>query len=229
MLKTALTFIAICILMHTQSNAAAAGDEKAFAIDSEESMLLGRFKCKENHPEALNCIAHSYAKGSNILELGSGIGYHTHKLIQLGYSVTAVDLATEGKAVKWGELQGLYDGATLFKTKVQSLPTELNETFDAVFSYLFLIDYVEYKDVFTRLHQLTTPGGAVYLWIVTNEAHEVVIPQRDLIESTGFIMSSVKSKTIHGLSLMRLVKKSSSDLLEDILKGFAVEPPAALL
>lgn len=86
------------------------------------------------------------------LFLGAGIGNHTKELKRLGLEVYSVD--SNKDSLSYGVKYGYYDNVNLALCKLQELPVELNGTFAAAFSFLWLIPLNQRELYFKRLHEL---------------------------------------------------------------------------
>lgn len=99
-MKQLLTLSAFIFMLCANIQGAAALGE---ADDS--LMFFNRLTSREAHASALSCIKRNYAPGAHILDSGSGIGFHTHALTKLAYTVTAADSCDVGARVLWRGLQ----------------------------------------------------------------------------------------------------------------------------
>lgn len=88
--------------------------------------------------------------GGRILELGSGSGYQAHRLVQLGYSVVGVDLASRPTpAIEYHPIES-YDGVRI------PYP---DGSFDAVFSSNVLEHVTDLPRLLADACRVLAPGG----------------------------------------------------------------------
>jgi ubiquinone/menaquinone biosynthesis C-methylase UbiE len=104
------------------------------------------------------------ANQKNALDIGAGSGNLTGKLLQMGYSVTAVDISSEMCAI----LQRKYDfylrnnRLTILNSPIEDLTFD-GEKFDLITSYSVLHHLPDYVGALKSLLFFLKKGGVVYI------------------------------------------------------------------
>lgn len=220
MMRCVYCVITTLILSFNVTKAAAVIDAKPEKSDEATSKTVlsadvaydagffkDRLEARKHHTAALNCITEQYSAPAQILDIGSGIGFHTHALTKHGYHVTAVDPGNiKEPSVLWGKTNGFYDGAMLFETTLQELPNSLHGTFDAAFAYMFLIDNASYTSFFKALYLLLKDDAYVMLWVSSKEIKSIIYARVRQINEAGFSIQMISPYPSYQVTLIELLK-----------------------
>jgi SAM-dependent methyltransferase len=118
-------------------------------------------------------IAAAVPAGAHILELGCGAGRITHPLVELGFTVTAVDESAD--------MLERVRGARTVKSSIQAL--DLGETFDVVMLASFLVhadDPHVRQELLRTCRRHVANGGCVLLQREGRDWHDDVPRERPL-------------------------------------------------
>ena len=158
-----------------------------------------------------NLLAEGVVKPCRVFEIGCGTGTNAIYLAQLGYDVTAVDLAEE--AVKRAEKKAAEAGVKVkfIKADVTALP-DLGAPFPFVFDRgtYHIVRSINLAGYQSMLGKMVAPGG--YFAVMAGNANEDAAPDKgpprvrpsDVcaeLEADKFDLVSLKESKFHGVRI----------------------------
>jgi phosphoethanolamine N-methyltransferase len=176
--------------------------------------------------------------GARVLDVGSGIGGAAfHLANEYGASVTGIDLAPEmvDIARERARQSGASESVTFLLDDVLTMPFE--EPFDVIWSRDALMHIPDKPRLFSRLHDLTAPGGRLvitdyargagdvspeFLAYVERTGYHVVDPARygKLLEAAGFEDVEVEDATDRFLDILSRESERLAVNRSEFLRSF---------
>lgn len=169
----------------------------------------------ELRTEELSIIDRVLDKSAKILEIGGGTGVQARMLTELGYSVTSIDVPTEGYLADREFAVIEYDG--------HHIPFEDN-SFDIVYSSNVL-EHIKHIDEFQyEMHRVLRPGGysihaiptaSWRFWTIVTSYHEMLVRISEFIPGTF-------PRKFHPNELRRIAGQLK--VIAQLIKYYAIPP-----
>jgi phosphoethanolamine N-methyltransferase len=159
--------------------------------------------------------------GARVLDVGSGIGgaaFHLAK--QYGASVTGVDLSPEMVAIAGERAQEAGKGIAVKFLLADILEAPFDQPFDIVWSRDALMHLPDKTRLFSRLFDLTAPGGRLVITDYAKGTGPGSAEFRDYVAKTGYHLTDPASygKLLAAAGYVNVVAEDATDRFVDILK-----------
>lgn len=190
-------------------------DEEARAYDTWYTTKMGAFVDQVQTNLAFDLL--EVPGEMTVLEVGSGTGNFTKKLVERGCMVTGIDVSSEMLDVAREKLGDAYPDVELHQMDVTDLKFPDN-TFDAVFSIVTFEFVKDIEQALDELFRVVKEGGQIVIGMISGASEWSELYQSDLFQDSVYQYADFKT--------LEEVKAWRPDQLADYGEALFVSPVA---